>query len=209
MKVLRTLLFATIFASTIATAQTLPRFDLSAGYSFSSVALGPKLGTRSGLNGWNASFTSNFNRWLALTEEFATYYGSPTIPSSAPILCPSTNPECIPGGLRMTARMYTGLLGPTFTYRTEKASPFAQVLFGISALSLYHGQEPFASALGCPTLESCKSFTTNLGLGLDYNINPTVTLRVEPQYLMTHFLGTPQHDFRLATGLVVHIGHFK
>jgi hypothetical protein len=115
------------------------------------------------VSGWNAAVNGNFNRWLGVTGDFG-------------------------GSYKNGAHLYTFLVGPTFSARTKRVTPYAHVLFGI------------AGACG-----SCDAaFTTAIGGGLDANANDHFAFRlIQADWLLFRSGGyTDKSNVRVSTGVV-------
>lgn len=103
-----------------ATAQETPKFEVFAGYSLERVA---PCGTAFGqcisegsipsttFNGWNASFTGYFYKFLGLTADFSGHYAYVGVAADS-------------------AHRYSYLFGPVCSLRSGKIAPFAHALFG-------------------------------------------------------------------------------
>jgi hypothetical protein len=104
-----------------------PKAEIFAGYSLERIApcgtttgaqgascgleLGELATSTTNYNGWNASATGYFNRYLGVTADVAGLYGS------------------FFNGTVSTPR-YGFLFGPTFRFPASKFTPFAHALFG-------------------------------------------------------------------------------
>jgi hypothetical protein len=114
-------------------------------------------------NGWNAAVSGNINRWIGVTGDFS-------------------------GSYKNGAHLYTFMLGPTFSVRTKRLTPFAHALFGV------------AGACG-----SCDAaFTTALGGGLDANVNDHFAVRlIQADWLLFRSGGfTDKKNGRVSAGVV-------
>lgn len=81
--------------------------------------------------------------------------------------------------------------GPTVSIRSDaRFTPFVHGLFGVD----------HASAAGF----SDNAMAMALGGGLDYGVGRNIAVRVgQFDYLMTHFAGTNQNNFRYSAGVVI------
>ena len=119
-------------------------------------------------NGWEAQATGNLSEYIGVTADFDGHYGN--------------------GG-----HDYNFLFGPTLSYRTDKLTPFAHVLFGGS----------HAGAAGF----SDTSFAWALGGGVDWNLEKRLAIRLgQFDYLPTYFGSTTQNNFRYSAGVVFRVG---
>jgi len=116
-------------------------------------------------HGWNTAINGNINRWFGFTGDFSGAYKN--------------------GG-----HMHTYMVGPTFSARTSRVSPFVHALFG--GASVGDGGE------------SVSAFAMALGGGLDVNAGKHLALRlVQADWLMFRSGGeTDKKNVRVSTGLV-------
>ena len=130
------------------------------------------------MNGGTGSVAFNANKVLGFVGDFGVYHASPS-------------------GVGVTASTYT--FGPRFSYRSSgNVVPFAQALFGGAHLSASFGG---ASA-------STNPFAYSLGGGADFAISrdSKVSLRPEFDYVGMRENGSTANCFRIAVGIVYHIG---
>jgi len=139
-------------------AQDRAHIEVFGGYSLERIApCGPPLSGEfpcgaeqgelprtSNFNGWNASVTGYFSKFLGATADFSGHYGSYGNPA-----------------FNQTASRYSYMFGPTFAWRTQRATPFAHVLLGRTS-------ESFASY---------NVFSWAIGGGLDVSVNRRVAVR--------------------------------
>ena len=173
----------------IASAQENPKVEVFGGYSYIRASY---FGLGLNFNGGGGSVSYNPNKWLGVVGDFGGNHWS---------------------DFGVDANVITYLFGPKIAYRTEKFTPFAQVLFGGAHIS--------GSAVGsCPTARvrpqaSCtlsgseNAFAMTFGGGLDYNATPHIGIRLaQAEYLMTRFqgfgsnFGNTQNSFRYEAGVV-------
>lgn len=163
-------------SATIATAQgqeITPRFEAFAGFSY--LRLDADLRNDRDLNGFNTSFTYNFNRILGATGEFGANYGNASIS-------------------RAKADQFFFLFGPKFAYRgNSRVTPFAHVLPGVVRQNLNFGA----------TDTSTTQFALATGGGIDFNVTERISVRgAQADYIMTR-LGGIQNNLRVSTGFVL------
>jgi hypothetical protein len=88
------------------------------------------------------------------------------------------------------------LFGPQFSHRTDRFTLFAHTLAG-----------------GCHTsgtLSDQTGFAAVTGGGIDWDISPTIGLRVaQVDYHAAHLFGTFQNDARFSFGIVFHLVEFR
>ena len=117
-------------------------------------------------NGWNAAVTGNLNSWLGITGDFSgTYKG---------------------GG-----HLYTYMVGPTFSARTERVTPFVHALFG-------------GGTAGGNGTTGSTAFAVALGGGVDVNAGKHLGVRlIQADWLMFRSGGvTDKSNARISAGLV-------
>ena len=103
-----------------ASAQTeIPKVEVFGGYSRGLVDAGLFIPGRDAAQGWGASVTANFNRWLGLTADISGEYGH------AHASLDGSGPE-----RNFNARYF--LFGPRLHFRRESSSLFGHALFGVA-----------------------------------------------------------------------------
>jgi len=164
-------------AFSLAEDTSVSKVDVFGGYSFMRTGNGALVsGTTSNLNGWNAAFTGNFNKYLGLTADVSGLYNGNL------------------SGTGVDGKAYTFLFGPTVSYRTgSRITPFAHALFGVSRLS------------GTVASTSDSSFAMAVGGGADLKVSPKFSLRLaQLDWMRTNYFSTTQNNMRLSTGVVLH-----
>jgi len=88
---------------------------------------------------------------------------------------------------------YNFLFGPTLSYRTDKITAFAHVLFGGS----HAGAAGFSNT----------AFAWAIGGGVDWNLKERLAIRLgQFDYLPTYFGSTTQNNIRYSAGVVFRPG---
>lgn len=146
------------------------------GYSFNHGDTG--ISNKGTLNGWEGSVEGKVFPFVAMVADVSAQYGTLGIPST---------------GIDASTRIQSYLFGPRVSFSVGKFRPFAHVLVGASHLhesnsGFSDGETDFANAIGG---------------GIDYNLIPRVSWRVQGDDLQTRFHGGRQDDARISTGLVV------
>ena len=182
--------------STAALAQ---RFNVFAGYSYSSFGLylpqGLQLGPLSdpikhSLNGWNGSLEARVLPFLGIVADFSGHYGDAT----TDLTCSQyTAPYCFASDAKVG--LYTFNAGPQVSLRLGKIRPYAHALFGADVLKQ---SSSFRET----------SFADVLGGGIDIAVIPRLAWRVQADVLQTRFplssyLPYKQNSLRLSTGVVL------
>ncbi|MCI0662463.1 MAG: hypothetical protein L0220_15445 [Acidobacteria bacterium] len=158
--------------TTISSGQEItPRFEAFAGFSY--LRLDKSLKSDQDLNGFNTSFTYNFNRFIGATGEIGGNYGNASATGAK-------------------ADQFFFLFGPKFAYRgNSRFTPFAHVLPGIVRQNFNFGAN------------DTTQFALATGGGLDINVTDRISLRgAQADYIMTR-LGGVQNNLRISTGFVL------
>src|SRR5262245_46786513 len=159
--------------STRAQEQT-PRVEVFGGYSYAG----------GNFNGWNASVTGNVNKWFGVTADFSGYHGGTSLPN-----------------FEEQQKVYTYLVGPKFSLRRNRVTPFAYALYGglhFSSTETVFGQRSSASDTGS---------SISLGGGLDVKLNDRIAIRaVQIDYLRASFFDEVHNRGRLSFGVVLRFG---
>jgi hypothetical protein len=176
------LALATVFGVS-ASAQELPKIDVSASYSFFRAIPSSPILREYNLNGGSASAAYNVKDWLSGVFDFGGY----TVGTA--------------NGASINNHLLTYMAGPRFTYRHRRLSPFGQVLVGAATA----GSGVFA------TSNSHTGLATAFGVGVDWNVRDRFSIRpVQVDYLLTHLpeVGNSntltQNNVRYSAGIVFH-----
>ena len=160
-----------------------PGYELFAGYSYLSLDQGESFNRRS-LNGFNASFTGNFNRYFGLTSDFGFHKGK---------IDAGQNPA---GVTETDFHQFTYLFGPQVTMlRNRHATIAVHALFGgAKAKTDFNDVDRTA-------------FAMDLGGSIDLRVSDHISVRVaQPGLLLTRFNSESQKNFRYSAGLVFNFG---
>ena len=173
-------------------AQDRSHFEVFGGYSLERIApCGPASGGEfpcnaetgflaptTNFNGWNASFTGYFSRFLGATADFTGHYGSYPFGNAQPPY-PS-------------ASRYSYMFGPVFAWRKSKFTPFAHFLLGRTSESL-------AGSIG-----NYNVFSWAVGGGLDVSVTRRIAIRfAQLEYESVHVPGNgAANGFRYSSGVV-------
>ena len=130
------------------------------------------------LNGWDASLTGYFNRFMGVTADFSGAYGSPEVL-----------------GVPIHTKLHTFMFGPVIRLpNPTHIVPFMHALGGGAHLS--------ADAVGTSGAETDAAWAVGGGLDLDmgrlFSIRPA-----QVDYLQTRSGGTNQNNFRYSAGIVI------
>ena len=153
-----------------AMAQDTPKAEVFGGYSYVNVHGFSVPG------GWHGSLAGNVNRWFGIVGEISGHYESR-------------------GAANANAHVFT--VGPRFSARGEKLTPFAHVTFGGAR---------FGASLANSSA-SASGFAITVGFGLDIKAGDHIAIRV-PQfdYITTNIANDRQHSARISLGIVFRLG---
>ena len=128
-------------------------------------------------NGWDASFTGYFTRFVGATADFSGHYGPYRFDNGQPY--PS-------------ASRYSYMFGPLFAWRTPKVKPFAHLLLGRTSESL-------AGSIG-----NYNVFSWAVGGGLDVSVSRRIAIRfAQLDYESVHVPGNAAaNGLRYSGGVV-------
>jgi len=163
----------------IASAQEAPKVEVFGGYSYLYTSIGGGFrGTNFDLGG-SGSIAFNFNNWFGVVGDVGGYHTGNLV------------------GGHHSGNVITFMGGPKFAYRADKATLFAQTLFGGAR---------FASNAVAPNF-STTSFAMALGGGVDVNVSEHFAVRpAQVEYILTRFnLGfnpMSQNSVRYSAGVV-------
>jgi outer membrane protein OmpA-like peptidoglycan-associated protein len=178
-------------ANSTSTGSEYPAVDLFVGYSY--VRFRTDAGVKEGFNwhGATGALAGNVNRWFSLVGDIGGY-----------------RIKSLPSGVSGSA--YTFLVGPQFSHRGERFTPFIHFLFGAARLSDIQASTIPTGSVFFNRSFSQNAFATAMGGGLDVNFNKHVGFRIaQIEYLLTKFTdgnSNRQDNVRASAGLVLHFG---
>ena len=173
--------------ASLAAAQIPTSGNIFVGYSFENTnwsGLDSSL-SRPNLNGWEASLEGKIFPHLGIVTDFGSHYGSQSF---------TELPPAGPGPIKVnvTGHQWEVLFGPRLSIPVGNVTPFAEAMFGVA--HVHNGGDLPSTAN--------TSFATALGGGIDYRLIKFFAVRLEVDYLRTHFYGTRQNNLRMSPGLV-------
>lgn len=178
-RILALLVLATILPYPVL-AQDAPRAEVFGGFQYFRANSGVNVSSfdNFNLNGWNASLSGYFNRYLGVTADFSGAYG---------------NPEFL--GVPIHTKLHTFMFGPVLRLpNPTHITPFVHALGGGAHLS--------GDVLGVSGSETDAAWA--VGGGLDLNMGPLLSLRLaQVDFLQTRAGGTNQNNFRYSAGVVI------
>ncbi len=176
--------------SAMAIAQGVPRFELFGGYSYNRCDMEEfsdgELDTACNLHGWNLSFAVNANKWAGVVADFSGHYGN--FDGLAGSLVNSWDDS-------IDVQMHSVMIGPKFTLRMPKVTPFAQALVGWAKPNFKEGPM---------VLGKEHDFAMAFGGGLDINVSEHFAIRpVQVDYFPIKSGNSITDNFRYSAGAVL------
>jgi hypothetical protein len=165
-------------------AQELPKFEIFGGWSY----VRPD-GGGDGLQGWNASVTSNINEYFGVVMDGSGYYTS-------------DDGYC--------ARAHSFLVGPKFSLREhEKVTPFWHAMFGVIHTgfdvegTVMDGEDEVDVWIS----DATDNFAMAFGGGIDVKVNEMWSIRpFQADYMVERSFGDFIPNLRFSAGVVIAIG---
>jgi opacity protein-like surface antigen len=175
--------------STSTFGQDVPRVDVFGGYSYLSADTNGLTSSRQNANGWEASVSGNFNRWLAVEGDFSGYYKTYHFNVTGFGL----------GIQNVNVNDFALIGGPHVNIRPA----FFHALVGFDSLT---------GSAGGPSA-SQNSFAVALGGGVQIRVAPRWAVRGSADYILTRHNLTfipgssfTQNNFRVSAGVVFSFG---
>jgi hypothetical protein len=173
-------LFLAALLSCQALAADTPRAEVFGGFQYFRANSGVNIPgiDNFNLNGWDASLSGYFNRFLGVTADFSGAYGSPEVV-----------------GIPIHTKLHTFMFGPVLRLpNPTHITPFVHALGG--------GVHTSADAQGASAAETDAAWA--VGGGLDLDMARIFSLRVaQVDLLQTRSGGQNQNNFRYSAGIVI------
>ncbi len=174
----------------------LPTFDLFGGYSYVHVSFsGDSSGNITGnLNGGSGAVAFYPSKHFGFVGDFGGYKLGTLKQGSL--------------SADVSGSVITYLFGPRIRFGGERATPFAQALFG----GAHVGDITSGGSSICSTTCSENAFAMTLGGGLDVKVSQHFAIRGQAEYLLTRFTDptssssgkATQNNARISVGIVIH-----
>ncbi|HYK89154.1 MAG TPA: outer membrane beta-barrel protein [Acidobacteriota bacterium] len=178
-----------------ASAQT-PQVQFYGGYAYTHTDSGGLTGAfdagSRNWNGWEASFATNFTRYVGVAFDFSGAYG-PAVRSAVGTFTLSVREQ--------TPYMYAYMVGPQFLLPMGRVKLFAHGLAG--ATQVKRG----FTGVSFPVVRSDFAFGSAVGAGIDVSLTRYVALRLgQADYLISKNFGGAQNNLRVSGGIVFEFG---
>jgi hypothetical protein len=168
-----------------------PRIIIFAGYSYENA--GYLLGTRSNLNGYEASVEGfHLRPHLSFVGDASAHYGWNVFPIS----CVTVGIVCTPNPPNSRAHQYNFMGGPQWRFFGPHArfQPFVHVLGGYGRVTM----------ITPGFFQGSWAWELAAGGGVDYPWRGPFSWRAQADYLRNNFFNDGQNQIRLSLGLVFH-----
>jgi hypothetical protein len=149
---------------------------------------------------WNGGFTRYFNERMGLTLDGRGSYGTPFIEPT------QGNPPAGDVGLTKPAiSQYAALIGPTYRFYLQPKYSISGRVMGGYARGNFTGDTNGYGTLGV-LYPDASTYAASAGILGEYNLTPSVGLRVAPEYFLTGFGSTLQNNLGFTAGIVYRFG---
>ena len=175
-------IFAVLFFASLLTGQVLaqdaPRAEVFGGFQYFRAGTGTPSLNDFNLNGWNASLSGYFNRYVGVTGDFGGIYGTP---------------EFL--GIPIHTKYHTFMFGPTV--RLPNPTPFTPFVHALGGAAHLNGAN-----FGVSSSETDAAWA--VGGGVDLKIAPLLGVRLgQVDYLQIRSNGTNLNNMRYSAGVVL------
>ncbi len=190
------LVSAALFLIPLAANAQTPEVQLYGGYAYTHADSGGLPGVFQGRlrdwNGWEASFSANFTRFVGVTFDFSGDYG-PDFRGFGSSFSPRVQDH--------TPFLHAYLAGPQFLLPAGRVLVFVHALAGATQM-----QRGFTTTT-LPIARSDFGFGAAVGAGIDVSLTRYVALRIgQADYLISKNFGGSQNNLRVSGGLVFEFG---
>ncbi len=143
---------------------------------------------------WNIGVTEWIRPKLGITGDFRGYYG---------VANTINNPFVV---YRPSISEYTFMAGPQYRFhQSQHWAGSAQVLAGVGHGNFSTGTGGFP-ATDVGLFPDGNVFNVSVGAAFDYNLSPALAVRLMPNYLLTDYGSTLEHNLGFTTGLLYRWG---
>ncbi|HEY9125681.1 MAG TPA: hypothetical protein VIM62_01060 [Acidobacteriaceae bacterium] len=171
-------------------------YEAYAGSGYLRFHPGPHL-QRANEENWNIGFTRYFSERLGVTVDGRGYYGKTFTGINEGSNSFITNP---------IISQYTAMIGPTYRFLINpRYSVSGRVLAG-AGVGNFSGDLGAFKPSDVGLYSDGASPAISLSLPVEYNVSPTVGLRIAPEYVYTRFGSETQNSLGFTGGLVVRWG---
>ncbi|MGD0786356.1 MAG: hypothetical protein ABR898_00130 [Terracidiphilus sp.] len=149
---------------------------------------------------WNGGFTRYFNERLGVTVDGRGYYGTPFIEPM------QGDPPAGSVGLTKPAiSQYAALIGPTYRFYLQPRYSISGRVMGGYAQGNFTGDTNGYGTLGV-LYPDASTYAASAAMVVEYNLSPSIGLRVAPEYFLTGFGSTLQNNLGFTAGIAYRFG---
>jgi len=171
-------------------------YEAYAGGGYLRFHPGPNLQRANEYN-WNVGVTRYYSERFGVTVDGRGYYAKAFVGINAPSNSFIANPE---------VSQYEAMIGPTYRFLLNpRYSVSGRVLAG-GAFGNFSGDLGAFTPQEVGLYGNGASPAISVGAPIEYNVSPTVGLRLTPEYLFTRFGSQTQNSLGYTVGLVVRWG---
>ncbi len=171
-------------------ADEVPKFEVSADYSFAHFDPARNFLKVKNLNGGGGAFAMNFGSFFGIKGDLQGYGSSNftyTLPSG--VTLPNGTVTTSPTVGTLQGNLFTYTFGPVIKKHTGWFQPFGEVLLGAAHSNAY--ANVFKQIYGVSASNNNNGFAMVVGGGIDLRLSPKFTIRpIEADYLLTRFGST-------------------
>jgi opacity protein-like surface antigen len=171
----------------ISVAQVPTSGNVYFGYTYYNTDLSLNRGN---LNGWQGTLEGKVFPYVGIVADLTGHYGTLNHPIPACVQPVGSGGGSCPTSVNESAHVYEAMFGPRIGIPIGRFRPFAEAEIGVA-----HVNTPISG--------SNTSFSSALGLGLDYKIIRPLAWRFQGDYIHTSFFSNGQNNARLSTGIVL------
>jgi len=149
---------------------------------------------------WNGGFTRYFSERMGVTLDGRGYYGTPFIEPQQ-----GTPPAGSVGLTKPAISQYAALIGPTYRFYLQPRYSISGRVMGGYARGNFTGDTNGIGTLGVLYPDG-STYAASASIFGEYNLTPSVGLRVAPEYFLTGFGSTAQNNLGFTAGIVIRFG---
>ena len=151
---------------------------------------------------WNAGVTRYFSERLGATIDGRGYYGQPFIEPTQ---------DAGSGINKPAISFYSVMGGPSYRFYIQpKFSVSGRVMAGLAQGNFTgdtNGEGSLCTSPGhCALWPDGSTFAANASVFVEFNVSPSLGIRIAPDYMLTGFGSSLQNGFGYTAGLVVRFG---
>jgi len=151
---------------------------------------------------WNTGFTRYFSERLGATVDARGYYGQPFIEPTQ---------DAMSGINKPAISVYSVMGGPTYRFYIQpKYSISGRVMAGYGQGNFTGDTNGFGSLCNpngsCALWHDGPTFAANATLFVEFNVSPSLGIRIAPDYNLTGFGSSLQNGWGYTAGLVFRFG---